>query len=731
MIHRCFLIAGLMLLAPSSAIADVNAKLFAAARNGNLAAVKTALESGAEVDAKTDYGVTALYFAAEKGHVEVVRLLLERGANPNAKDTFYGMNPLIGAASKNHREIMQILIRAGAEGAGDILKTAVGDGDVEGVKTLLDTGKLRPADLSEALTIAISFKKDDIAALLKSAGAEPEPEKPVAQVSEDLLKSYAGTYKKGLEITFAPDGAVLKGSVPGQPTLTYRPTAEHTFEAVEFPGIKVIFKPVDGKVTEVVIEQGGGSYTLERVPDKNADAKSAEKAPGATDESADAVAELEKPSPLTAPRNWPSFRGPHASGVSDGQGIVARWDGPSSKNIAWKTPIPGLAHSAPIIWGDRVFITTAVSKDERPYFRHGLYGDYDMVEKEPEHSWRVFALDRKTGKVVWEKTAHEGVPKNQRHTKASHANCTPATDGKRVVASFGSEGLYCYDFDGNLLWKQDLGILNSGWFLDPGYSWGFGSSPILYNDSVIVQCDVQDNPFLAAFDLRDGKRLWRTSRDEIPSWGTPTIHEGPDRTELITNGTRHIRGYDPATGQELWRLSPNSEVTIPTPVVAHGLIFITGGYRPVQPIYAIKTGAVGDISLKDDAENNEQIAWSKKRGGPYHPTPIVYGDHLYTCSDQGILTCYVAKTGEQLYKTRINEGKAGGFTASPVAADGKLFFTSEDGDIYVVKAGPEYRLLARNVMGEVCMSPPAISNGLFVVRAQHHVFGIGASKPRP
>ena len=434
--------------------------------------------------------------------------------------------------------------------------------------------------------------------------------------------------------------------------------------------------------------------------------------------------------PDSGAQNWPSFRGPRASGVADGANPPTVWDAEKSRNILWKTPLPGLAISSPIVWGDRVFVTTAISSDPKAEtHRHGLYGDVEPAKDVARHIWRVYALDKKSGKIVWEQTAHEGVPKTKRHPKSSQANSTPATDGKHVVAFLGSEGLYCYDFNGKLLWKQDLGSLNAGWFYDPDYEWGMASSPIIYKDMVIVQCDIQKDSFVAAYRLKDGGQVWRTPRDEIPSWGTPAIYEGKQRAELITHATKFIRGYDPMTGKELWRLGPNSEVTAPTPIVAHDLIFVTNGYRVIQPIYAIRLGATGDISLKGDEESSQFIAWSKKRGGPYLPTPVVYGDYLYTCANNGLLTAYHARTGERIYQQRIGD-KGGAYSASPVAADGKLYFTSEDGEIHVVKAGPKYELLATNPMGEVLMATPAISEGMLIVRGLKDVFGIGETARR-
>ena len=425
-------------------------------------------------------------------------------------------------------------------------------------------------------------------------------------------------------------------------------------------------------------------------------------------------------------QNWPQFRGPGASGVVEGQPAALTWNAEKSLNTRWKTAIPGLGHSSPVVWGKKVFVTTAVSSGAKDETRYGLYGDVAPVKDDPKHAWKVYALNKETGKILWERTAYEGLPKVKRHPKSTHSDSTPVTDGKYLITLFGSHGLYAYDLNGKLLWKQDLGVLDSGWFYDADYQWEHGSSPVIYKDLVIIQADVQQDSFIAAYYLKSGKLAWKTPREEISSWGSPTVYQGKTRAEIITNGSKAIRGYDPATGKELWRLTPNSEVTTPTPFVAHDLIFVTSGYRPIQPIYAIRPGANGDISLKDGKDSNEFIAWSKQRGGPYMPTPIVYGDLLYTCSNQGVLAAYNAKTGEQAYQERLG-GKGGAFTASPVASDGKIYLSSEDGEIFVVKAGPKYELLATNPVGEVMMASPAISDGLLIVRAHNHVFAFGTT----
>jgi outer membrane protein assembly factor BamB len=423
------------------------------------------------------------------------------------------------------------------------------------------------------------------------------------------------------------------------------------------------------------------------------------------------------------PANWPQFRGRGASGVADGP-APSTWNAEKSENVRWKTPIPGLAHSSPIVWGDQVFVTTAVATAGEASLRVGLYGDGGSADDDGPQAFRVYCLDRRTGKILWERTACESAPKGRRHTKASHANSTPCTDGQRLIAFFGSQGMFCYNLSGELLWKLDLGVLESGPYNAPGLQWGFASSPIIYRDLVIVQCDVLKQPFIAAYDLKDGRNVWLTPRTDVCTWSTPTVVEGSGRAELIANGFQQSAGYDPLTGKELWTMNGGGDVPVPTPLSAHGLIFLHSAHGPASPIFAIRPGASGDISLERDATSNASIVWSVPRGAPYIPTGVVYGDYLYACKDNGLLTCYEARTGKQLYQQRINDKTSLALTASPVAADGKVYFTSEDGDIFVVKAGPTFELLATNPMGEVCMATPAITDGMIYVRTKGHVYGV-------
>ncbi|HEX7175074.1 MAG TPA: PQQ-binding-like beta-propeller repeat protein [Pyrinomonadaceae bacterium] len=422
--------------------------------------------------------------------------------------------------------------------------------------------------------------------------------------------------------------------------------------------------------------------------------------------------------------NWPSFRGEQAAGVAEGQNLPERWDAAKGLGLKWKTRIPGLSHASPVVWGEHVYVTTAVSSRGLDRFRHGLYGDGDAAEDRSPHQWKLYALERGTGKILWERTAYEGAPREKRHIKATYANSTPATDGKHVVAFFGSQGLYAYDTKGTLLWKKDLGVLDAGAYDAPDYEWGTASSPIIYKNLVILQVDTQKEDFLVAYDVKTGREVWKATRDELPSWGTPNVYTGRGRAELVTNASNFIRGYDPATGKELWRLGGSSKITAPTPVFSDGLIVVASGRRPEAPIFVLRPGASGDITLGADQSANAHVVWSKQARGSYMPTPLVYGPHLYVLNNSGLFDCYDLKTGAEVYRERIPH-QGGGFSASPVAADGKIYLTAEDGDIFVVRAGPKFELLATNPVGELLMATPAISSGTMFVRAHRHLYAIG------
>jgi outer membrane protein assembly factor BamB len=422
--------------------------------------------------------------------------------------------------------------------------------------------------------------------------------------------------------------------------------------------------------------------------------------------------------------HWPSYRGANARGVADGFPTPTEWDAEAGKNVRWKTAIPGLGHSSPIIWGNRLFVTTAVSAKGKADLRVGLYGDIAAADDNDVQEWKIYCLDKASGKVLWERTAHKGVPKVKRHTKATHANSTMATDGKRVVAFFGSEGLHCYDMAGKPLWKKDFGVLDSGFFMVPTAQWGFASSPILHSGMVIVQVDVQKDSFVAALDAATGEVKWKTPRADVPTWSTPTVVNSPSGPQVVVNGWKHTGGYDLKTGKEVWKLVGGGDIPVPTPIEAHGLVYITNAHGMMAPIYAIKTSATGDITPKPEETSTPNLPWLARREGAYMQTPIVYGDYLYVCRDHGVLSCYDAKTGKRLYNERLGTGRTG-FTSSGVAASGKLYYTSEMGEVFVVQAGPEFKLLATNPLGEVCMSTPAISEGNLYFRTQGHVVAVG------
>jgi outer membrane protein assembly factor BamB len=423
-------------------------------------------------------------------------------------------------------------------------------------------------------------------------------------------------------------------------------------------------------------------------------------------------------------QNWPSFRGPNASGVAEGTNPPTSWDIEKSQNVLWKTSIPGLSHASPVIWGNQIFVITAVSSDANAGFKAKDRG-IDLANDDAKYTWMIFALDKRNGRVLWTDKPYEGVPRAKRHVKATQANSTPVTDGRYVVALFGSEGLACYDTNGKLLWKQDLGVLNPGLWDDKESSWGHASSPIIYRDLVIVQADGHKQSFIAAFNLKDGKQTWRVERNEITSWTTPSIYQGKDRTELIANGGRYIRGYDPLTGKELWRFSDNdTQVKMQAPQIANDLIYITGGYPAGRAMYVFRPGANGDISLRSGEDTNAFLAWRSSKGSPYTPTPIVYGDQFYVVADNGVLSSYDAKTGALIYQQRLPSS----FSASPVAADGKLYLASEDGDIFVVKAGRQFELLQKNVMGQPLMATPALTQGMLIVRADDAIYALGERK---
>lgn len=421
--------------------------------------------------------------------------------------------------------------------------------------------------------------------------------------------------------------------------------------------------------------------------------------------------------------DWPQFRGPQASGVDERHPLPVEWNVATGQNIRWQTPIPGLGHASPIVSGDRIYVATAVGPGDAE-LKVGLYGDIAPVDESGVHQWRVLALDRVSGSIIWNVVGHEAVPRVKRHPKSTHCNSTPATDGRHIVAIFGSEGLFCFDSDGTLLWKNDLGPMDSGFFAVPSAQWGFASSPVIHDGKVVVLCDVQTNSFLAVFDLRSGRELWRTLRDDVPTWGCPTVIDVSGCPQIVVNGWHHSGGYDFATGRELWRLKGGGDIPVPTPLFAHGLVYLTSAHGKLRPMRAIRPEASGDITHPDPAGTNAGIAWVHPRQGNYMQTPIIVGHRLYACTDGGVVTCFDARSGEILYSERLG-GSPQGYTASPVSDGRHLYFSGETGRGLVVPVGDQFSIVATNELGETCMATPAISDGTLLFRIRTRLLAVG------
>ena len=418
--------------------------------------------------------------------------------------------------------------------------------------------------------------------------------------------------------------------------------------------------------------------------------------------------------------NWPSFRGESARGVGTGTPPTS-WDLAQGTNVAWTAAIPGLGHSSPIVWGDRVFVTTAIAangKDAPPVTGIMETVGVAMAPGIFDHEWRIFALDRATGRVQWQQTAYKGRPRSRHHRKSSHASATPATDGKYVVALMGSEGLYCWDVEGRLVWKKDFGLMNLGMFDSPETQWGPASSPVIAGDVVIVQNDEQTDSFLAAFELATGKQRGRQNREAQPSWATPLIAPQGDRTLVITSSPRVVRASELATGREVWRMEDEAPVRVPSPVLAGDNVIVTGGYPPAgRSTMAIPLASSGRVVPKS-------VRWRIDRGSPYTSTPLVYDNLLYVLTDGGVFSAYDAATGALVYHARLGGGTSG-FSASPVAAGGFIYVANEDGELYVVRAGKTPEIVSTHSFRETIFATPALDGNLLIVRTRGRLIALG------
>jgi len=413
---------------------------------------------------------------------------------------------------------------------------------------------------------------------------------------------------------------------------------------------------------------------------------------------------------------WPQFRGPQAGVAADDPALPDTWS--ATQNVAWKAEIPGIGWSSPVVWGDHVFLTTVVNTTQQEPPKPGFYlGDW--AASTAPHRWMVYDVDFQTGKIRWEREVSSAPPGRAKHLKNSYASETPVTDGERVYFYFGNAGLFAFDLAGKPVWSKTLGPFKTR------NNWGTAASPVLHGNRIYIVNDNDEQSLLAAYDTRTGNEIWRVPRAEGTNWTSPFVWVNERRTEIVTSGSDRVRSYDEA-GTLLWELKGMSTISIPTPFARHGLLYLSSGYiaDPLRPAYAIRPGASGDISLKTGETSNAFIAWSSPTAAPYNPTPLVYGDTYYTLFDRGFFTSHDARTGKEIYGRQRITGDASGFTASPWAYNGKIFAMSEEGDTYVIQAGPEFKVLGKNSLNEMTLATPAIAHGSLIVRTASRLYRI-------
>ena len=426
-------------------------------------------------------------------------------------------------------------------------------------------------------------------------------------------------------------------------------------------------------------------------------------------------------SSATGGSQWPQWRGPGGRGISDETDLPLGWS--DTENLAWKVEIEGKGHSSPSVWGNRVFLTTAVQGEEVPGAGPPIHTYGEEVFLHPDsmggnfsHTLKVVAFDATTGERVWEQVAYEGRVFDDRHRRNSYASPTVATGGEYVYAYFGPEGLYCYDFDGNLVWQAEIGKIKT-------VGLGTGTSPVIYENLVIIAADEDEgaNSFIVALDRFTGEEVWKETRPVQASWATPLLVVAPnDRTQLVVSGNELLLSYDPATGEELWRADGLMSHAIHTPLAAGEMVYLTSGF-PRNVLRAFRLDANGDL------DGSEGLVWEYKKGMAYVTSNIVYRGHVYLFNDGGVVTCLDALTGEIVYEGG-RPPVPGNFKSSPVAYDGKILIGSEEGDLFVLKAGPEFEVLATNSMNEVVWASPAISNGKIYIRGDRHLFAAGQAQ---
>ncbi len=679
-----------------------------AARAHDRERVRELVESGAAVDASDRYGYTALMVAADAGDLELARYLLERGADPDRRDDFYHSSALEAALFGGHDEVAALLLRHGAADRELALEIAAQRGGIELARAAVESGPLYASRL-EALRERSAALDPAVATLLAAADGRPDPDPPRYRAEE--LEPFSGVFEgwdSDLEARVARHGERLTLAIGEEAARELTVIGERSFRTAD-GSVQATFFGRAGTIEGISLRRGvAPPETLRR---------------SVADVSDRAAVRIDAGPAATAAStiHWPGFRGANASGIGDGADAAIAWDPESGAGVLWQVAIEGLGNSSPVVWGDRVFLTTAVAEGIAQEIRTGLTGSGSGVDEATEHRWLVQAYDKHTGRKLWETEVGRDVPETRRHFKSSQANSTPVTDGRRLVVVFPTAGLACLDLDGNLLWKRDLGGLNAGAFTDPGIEWGYASSPVIHGANAIVQVDVHGGAYLAAWDLDSGEQRWRVERNVVPSWATPALLRTPRGDELVVNGST-IHGYDPRDGRELWSLGPNSELVIATPVAGDGVVYVSAGYPPVKPIYAVRAGTRGAFSITPGAPH-ERLLWSHERGGAYMPTPLLYRGLLYVVHHNGRIVAYEARSGTAVYKSRFSGG--GTFTASPIAVNGKLYVPTEEGQVYVLEAGPEYRELAVNEMGEPVMATPAVSEGVLYIRTPRRLVAIG------
>ena len=421
-------------------------------------------------------------------------------------------------------------------------------------------------------------------------------------------------------------------------------------------------------------------------------------------------------------RQWPSYRGYYASGYLDDASLPDSFNIESSYHVKWNIGIPGLGLSCPVIWNDRIYITTAISEQDKEGYLTGMFGDIAPVNDSSEHRWMVYCVDKNTGKVIWEREACRGIPKVKRHPKSSHANTSIATDGTHVIAFFGSEGLYCYRADGQLLWKRDFGLINSAWNVVESAEWEFSSSPVIFQDKVIIQADALNTAFVAVLDLQSGNTIWRKERDEISTWCTPNIYFDGNKALVVVNGFNHRGGYDLQTGEEIWRMSGGGDIPIPTPVVWKDLIYFNSAHGSRAPLMAVKNSVKGEVPYPEsESEPGTDFAWFYNRQGAYMTSVLVYDGLLYMLRWNGNLSCFDAVTGKLIYRETVNPSS---FIACPVASDGKIYMLSEDGDLYIGRAGEKFEILKKIPLGDVSLVTPGITEGMLILRTASRLIAV-------